>query len=139
MNIGRKTFLTILTLGAFVKTVCKPIMAFPFRWDIQQNNDNKLEEIKKEDSKVIIYDMPGTRWNFNGKWNPSKTYMEKHLIEFHKVKIDISDFSKGELKQIHDNIHNGYSPLGNPSGKGYPNTPKRTYNYKSRRSWFRRR
>ena len=137
MNIGRKTFLTILTLGAFVKSVCRPIMAFPFRWDLDQNDDGgELEEIKPEESKCTIYNMPGTRWNFNGKWNPSKGYMEKHIRETHKIDLDLSRFSKDELKKIHNNVHNGYSPFGSKDGQS---TKKRTYNYKSRTPWFRRR
>jgi hypothetical protein len=138
MKLSRKAFLTILTLGAFVKAVCTPVMAFPFKWNLQYDDgDDKLEEIKPEESKCTVYNMPGTRWNFNGKWNPSKEYMEKHLKEFHKVDLDLSKFSKDELKKIHNNVHNGYLPLGNKGGQGSP--PKRTYNYKSRTPWFRRR
>lgn len=140
MKISRKAFLTALTLGAFVKQVCTPVMAFPFRWKVRQETPSLVEppveeELPPEPSKPQVYDMPGTNWNFNGRWNPSRDYMEGHLEGFHKVKMDLDLFTKEELKQIHDNIHNGYSALGK---KGNPITKsnKRTYNYPTRRRWF---
>ena len=143
MNISRKAFLTALTLGAFVKQVCRPVMAFPFRWQVRQDNPSLVEPEAAEpvpapEPEPMVYDMPGTNWNFNGRWNPSKSYMEKHLEEFHKVDIDLDVFSKEELKQIHDNVHNGYSPLGKPGNPITKNKKQRSYNYPTRRRWFRR-
>ena len=138
MNISRKAFLTALTLGAFVKQVCTPVMAFPFRWKVRQESPSLVEPPSEksppEPAKPAVYDMPGTRWNFNGKWNPSRNYMEGHLEGFHKVKLDLDLFSKEELKQIHDNLHNGYSALGK---KGSDSKSKpRTYSYPPRRRWW---
>jgi hypothetical protein len=128
--MNRSTFL-IACLGVLTGTV----KALPFNIKVLPADDC-LEEIKPELSKVKIYDMPGSRWNWEGKWNASKDFMRDHLEDDHGVEFDTSTFSKSELSQIHDNIHNGYSAFGNKSGKS-KTKPK---SQKTRRTpWFRRR
>lgn len=54
--------------------------------------------------------MSSTRWSVGKDWNPSKVELLEHLAE-HGVEADES-YTKEELHIMHDNVHNGYSAMG---------------------------
>ena len=75
--------------------------------------------------------MSSTRWSVGRDWNPSKAKLLEHLAE-HGVEADES-YTKEELHIMHDNVHNGYSAMGDATvsssagGWGKTKTVTRTY------------
>ena len=54
---------------------------------------------------LTIYKMPNnTKWNWNGRSNPSTDYMKSHLASEHG--IDTSGMSRSQLQIVHNNSHN---------------------------------
>ena len=49
---------------------------------------------------------PGPRWNYNGRWNVSRSYAANHLSSAHG--IDPTGLTKQQIDILHDNAHNGY-------------------------------
>jgi len=62
------------------------------------------------------YPVHGMRWNFEGRWNPSKSFMVNHLKRVHNYRgrfnnTDLNKWTKAELWSAHDDIHEGhYNP-----------------------------
>ncbi|MDB4786208.1 thioredoxin family protein [bacterium] len=57
------------------------------------------------------YPVHGQRWNFEGRWNPSKSFMIRHLNSgIHRGKFNswnLQSWSKAELWSLHDDDHEG--------------------------------
>lgn len=129
-------FLKLLGIGVAIKTVCQKVWAFPFLTDRKCEtgvnvNDPIVEDKEQPSVHADPHRRSGSRWNFEGRWNPSKSSMIAHLRDDHGVTLDLTDYSTSELRIIHDNVHNGYGPLGDGCGRGRTvRSPSR------RRGWF---
>ena len=68
--------------------------------------EDQLETTEEESSPVElrIYRMPGPRWNWMGRSNPSIEFMRKHLKEEHG--LDTNGMGRDALQALHDNAHN---------------------------------
>jgi len=58
------------------------------------------------------YPIHGQRWNFEGSWSPTKSFMIKHLLSgsAHRGKFhnwNLQSWSKAELWSLHDDDHEG--------------------------------
>jgi hypothetical protein len=51
-----------------------------------------------------------TIWNFNGTWDYSTEELIAHLLSEHSFAA--AAYSREQLQTIHDNLHNGYTALG---------------------------
>jgi hypothetical protein len=67
----------------------------------QPNTSVKLEPIR----------MSSTTWNVKGDWNFTEDELRRHIESDHDLE-NLTDYSLEELKVIHDNMHNGYTPFG---------------------------
>ena len=74
--------------------------------DPQQAKSQEETPVEEPSSDVLtIYKMPNnTKWNWNGRSNPSTEYMRSHLKAEHG--IDTSGMSREQLQIIHNNAHN---------------------------------
>lgn len=81
--------------------------------DSLQDQDEPVEEVVKseEPERKSPARMSEVRWNVMGTWNYSTEMLANHLLNDHKVEVD--GFTREELQIIHDNIHNGFDPMGN--------------------------
>lgn len=130
--MNKRMFLKLIGIGVAVKAACQKVWAFPFLTDRKCDvGDNSPEDKKQPNVDADPHRRSGSRWNFEGRWNPSKGTMIAHLRDDHGVKLDLKDYSTSELRIIHDNVHNGYGPLGDGCGRGRTvRSPSR------RRGWF---
>ena len=130
--MNKRMFLKLLGIGVAIKATCRRIWAFPFLTDRKCDlGDNSPDPIANDKEQPNPHRRSGSRWNFEGRWNPSKSSMIAHLRDDHGVKLDLKDYSTSELRIIHDNVHNGYGPLGDGCGRGRTvRSPSR------RRGWF---
>jgi hypothetical protein len=68
------------------------------------------------------YPIHGQRWNFEGMWSPSKSFMIRHLLNgsAHRGKFrrwNLQSWSKAELWSLHDDDHEGRVRSRSRSGK----------------------
>ena len=80
-------------------------------------------EPKREEASsdvLTIYDMPGSRWNWEGRSSKSvsDSFMRSHLLSDHGV--DAAGMSRSQMQVVHDNIHNGYPAFGKASSTSCP-------------------
>lgn len=80
-------------------------------------------EPKREEASsdvLTIYDMPGSRWNWEGRSSKSvsDSFMRSHLLSDHGV--DAAGMSRSQMQVVHDNIHNGYPAFGKASSASCP-------------------
>ena len=54
--------------------------------------------------------MSETVWNLMGTWNYTTEMLANHLKNDHD--IDVEGYTREEMQIMHDNIHNGYDPMG---------------------------
>lgn len=130
--MNKRTFLKLLGIGAAIKATCQKVWAFPFLVD--RKCETGVNEDALNDNDATPRKRRGTRWNFEGRWNPSKEAMVSHLVDDHGVTLNMEHLTKSELRIIHDNVHNGYGPLGDGEGKG--RTVRTTTKRSSRKGWF---
>ena len=74
-------------------------------------------EPKREEASsktVTLYRMKGSRWNWEGRSNPSTSFMRQHLMDDHG--IDASLMNREQMQIIHDNAHN----YGDGKAFGFP-------------------
>ena len=80
---------------------------------------DRIESLLKEDSleadtvKAVRKSpirMRSTTWNLMGTWNYTTEMLRSHLKNEHK--IDVEGYDRKELQIMHDNIHNGFDPMG---------------------------
>lgn len=129
--MNKRTFLKLLGIGAAIKATCQKVWAFPFLVDRKcETGDSDLND--NDAPNETPRKRRGTRWNFEGRWNPSKEAMVSHLVDDHGVTLNMEHLTKSELRIIHDNVHNGYGPLGD--GEGKPAVKRSSK--QSRRGWF---
>ena len=92
-----------------------------------------VKPIIQESIKSAPVKMPGSTWNVNGDWNYSTNKIASHLSSVHGV--NPSGFSHQEMVAMHDNLHNGYSAMGNNSkvvkSKTQYTMPRRTRIFRS--------
>lgn len=82
---------------------------------------NKEDE-KKEEGKVSLVKVvnkptrvSSTRWTVEGKKTYSDEFLAAHLAEDHG--IDPAGYSREDMQTMHDNLHNGFSAMGNSTAK----------------------
>ena len=86
-------FLKLIGIGVAVKAACQKVWAFPFLTDRKCDvGDNSPEDKKQPNVDADPHRRSGSRWNFEGRWNPSKGTMIAHLRDDHGVKIDLEDY-----------------------------------------------
>jgi hypothetical protein len=76
-----------------------------------------------------------TIWNLNGTWDYSTEELIAHLLGEHSFAAD--SYSREQLQTIHDNLHNGYTALGESVVQAvtpvyYSTTPRRGGLFRSR-------
>ena len=84
--------------------------------------DPQPEEIQEETPEpeesssktVTLYRMKGSRWNWEGRSNPSTSFMRDHLMDEHG--IDASLMTREQMQILHDNAHN----YGDDKAFGFP-------------------
>jgi len=69
-----------------------------------------------------------TIWNLNNTWDYSTEELTAHLLGDHGFAAD--SYSREQLQTIHDNLHNGYTALGESAVQAttpvyYSTTPRR--------------
>lgn len=73
-------------------------------------NKEVVSVIESEPLLTSPVRMSTTRWSVGGSWNPSKSQLIQHLTSHD---VDASDsYTLAELHVMHDNVHNGYSAMG---------------------------
>lgn len=116
------------TLARIEESVTKP--------EVEEASKEEVEEevvstVNLEPVLAAPVRMSSTRWSVGRDWNPSKAKLLEHLAE-HGVEADES-YTKEELHIMHDNVHNGYSAMGDATvsssagGWGKTKTVTRTY------------
>ena len=88
----------------------------------QQDEEDQPEEIPEETPEpeepssktVTLYRMKGSRWNWEGRSNPSTSFMRQHLMDEHG--IDASLMNREQMQILHDNAHN----YGDDKAFGFP-------------------
>jgi hypothetical protein len=91
---------------------CQPTEEEGLPEDQEPETEPKREEASSD--VLTIYDMPGSRWNWEGRSSKSvsDSFMRSHLLSDHGV--DAEGMSRSQMQIVHDNIHNGYPALGIP-------------------------
>ena len=106
------------TLRAGLDT-CQPIE----EEELPEDQEPTLASEPEEDSSDVltIYDMPGSRWNWEGRSSKSvsDSFMRSHLLSDHGV--DAAGMTRSQMQIVHDNVHNGYPAFGNASSASCPN------------------
>lgn len=83
---------------------CQPVEEEELLPDLEPEPEPVQQEVSSDDV-LTIYKMPNnTRWNWNGRSNPSTEYMRSHLAAEHG--IDTSGMNRDQLQIVHNNAHN---------------------------------
>ncbi len=127
--MNKRVFLKLLGLGAAIKATCQKVWGFPFLTDRKCELGDNTPEPAPNDEVAKPVRRAGSSWNFEGRWNPSRQSMIDHLVDDHHVTIDLTKYTTAELRLIHNNVHNGYGPLGQGCGRRSKTTSRR-------RGWF---
>ena len=71
-----------------------------------EESQEETQPVEEPSSDVLtIYKMPNnTKWNWNGRSNPSTEYMRSHLKAEHG--LDTSGMNREQLQIVHNNAHN---------------------------------
>ena len=96
-----------------LKATCPdcPTCAEPQLEEIQEETPEPEESSSKT---VTLYRMKGSRWNWEGRSNPSTSFMRQHLMDEHG--IDASLMTREQMQILHDNSHN----YGDDKAFGFP-------------------
>ena len=81
-----------------------------------EETPEETPEPEESSSKTVtLYRMPNnTRWNWEGRSNPSTSFMRQHLMDEHG--IDASLMNREQMQILHDNAHN----YGDDKAFGFP-------------------
>ena len=87
--------------------------------DAEDQPEETLEETPEPEESssktVTLYRMPNnTRWNWEGRSNPSTEFMRQHLMDEHG--IDASMMTRDQMQLLHNNAHN----YGDDKAFGFP-------------------
>jgi len=91
---------------------CQPTEEEELPEDQEPEPEPKQEEASSK--TVTLYRMKGSRWNWEGRSNPSTSFMRQHLMDEHG--IDASLMNREQMQIIHDNAHN----YGDGKAFGFP-------------------
>jgi len=72
--------------------------------------EKTTEEKAPEPVKQSPTRMSETVWNLMGTWDYTPEMLANHLKNDHD--IDVEGYTREEMQIMHDNIHNGYDPMG---------------------------
>ena len=84
--------------------------------DQPEETPEETPEPEESSSKTVtLYRMPNnTRWNWEGRSNPSTEFMRQHLMDEHG--IDASMMTRDQMQLLHNNAHN----YGDDKAFGFP-------------------
>jgi len=83
--------------------------------DQPEESQEETQEPEESSSKTVtLYRMKGSRWNWEGRSNPSTSFMRQHLMDEHG--IDASLMNREQMQILHDNAHN----YGDDKAFGFP-------------------
>lgn len=80
----------------------------------EESQEETPEPEESSSKTVTLYRMKGSRWNWEGRSNPSTSFMRQHLMDEHG--IDASLMTRQQMQILHDNSHN----YGDDKAFGFP-------------------
>ena len=91
---------------------CQPIAEEELPVAPEPEPEPKQAEVSSR--TVTLYRMKGSRWNWEGRSNPSTQFMRDHLMDDHG--IDASMMNREQMQILHDNAHT----YGDDKAFGFP-------------------
>ena len=81
----------------------------------EESQEETPEPEESSSKTVTLYRMPNnTKWNWEGRSNPSTEFMRQHLMDEHG--IDASMMTREQMQLLHNNAHN----YGDDKAFGFP-------------------